>query len=451
MLVTFRPYQLEAERFGDARDSFGLFMDMRLGKSRVAIRCLKKPRPSKEPRYGAILLVNPLSVFESWQEQLEDEGEEFYDFRSSDKAVREKVLVRSFDKEPKRRRYFLTTYETLLRTPELAFMPWGGVILDESTYIKNPKAQITKLCLRGFREAHRRVVLTGLPNPESSLDVWTQAAFLKGQFMQSDNFWEWRSDNAKQEAYGYDWYLTKAAYKQMVKELKTLAFTMSRKKAGLNVEKVRVKRYVDLNSKQRRCLRALETDWEYKDWDTQYGTERNLWYRRVAGGFSPDGLEVWSTAKADELARIITTEFPRQPVVCWFAFRAELELAQRVLAYHKVKCSTILGGMGADRRKLEKRKVVTGETTVLLSTVDASTYGADFSVSDVAIYYSNQWSHETRKQTEDRILTVEDSGLLIIDIVARESADVDVADTIVGKSFTSRALRDSMIRRRQAA
>ena len=66
----------------------------------------------------------------------------------------------------------------------LAFLVGSGtvlndtIIVDESTCIKNPKAQQTKAVMKLAKQAERRWILNGTPITQGPLDLYSQCKFL---------------------------------------------------------------------------------------------------------------------------------------------------------------------------------------------------------------------------------------------------------------------------------
>ena len=71
------------------------------------------------------------------------------------------------------------------------------IAVDESTTIKNPKAQRTKNLLKlGVNTKYRRI-LTGCPIAQSPLDLYSQSAFLSKELLGYDSFYSFQNRYAK--------------------------------------------------------------------------------------------------------------------------------------------------------------------------------------------------------------------------------------------------------------
>src|SRR6476620_8990239 len=152
MAHTLFPHQEQALRYAQQRDHIALFMEMRLGKSVVAIRWA-------QPFHGRRLVVAPLSTLKGWEQELRDEGETDVVWLTGISARARASLVTTAA-----HRWHLINYEALRSWHDAPSIRWSCLIVDESTRIRNPKALITKMLTRKFFDVPHRAILTGLPN-----------------------------------------------------------------------------------------------------------------------------------------------------------------------------------------------------------------------------------------------------------------------------------------------
>jgi non-specific serine/threonine protein kinase len=144
--------------------------DMGTGKTIQTLAFLQSIS-EREPDAPASLLVMPRSLLFNWQREAERFTPELQVYVHADQG-------RSDDHEEfGAYDLVLTTYGTMLRDVELLRKyRFNYVILDESQAIKNPLAETSKAA-RLLRGAHR-LVLTGTPVENTTLELWSQFAFL---------------------------------------------------------------------------------------------------------------------------------------------------------------------------------------------------------------------------------------------------------------------------------
>ena len=150
------PQQQLAYDYAMPRARIALFMEMRLGKTLVAIRW------AVDSGLNRVLVVCPKSVIDTWVEALKTDLWADHEICILDDAKDKRVDHIELDAK-----WFIIGYESLLATPEIFTSPWCGIILDESTKIRNPQADITKLLMKHRDKFGYRACLSGLPAPES--------------------------------------------------------------------------------------------------------------------------------------------------------------------------------------------------------------------------------------------------------------------------------------------
>ncbi len=144
--------------------------DMGTGKTIQALAFLQSLY-ERDPMNPATLIVMPRSLLFNWQREAERFTPELKVYVHADQGRSEEATA--FGAHD----LVLTTYGTMLRDVQLLRQyEFSYVILDESQAIKNPLAETSKAA-RLLRGAHR-LVLTGTPIENSTLELWSQFAFL---------------------------------------------------------------------------------------------------------------------------------------------------------------------------------------------------------------------------------------------------------------------------------
>lgn len=144
--------------------------DMGTGKTIITLAFLQSLY-SAEPESHASLVVMPRSLLFNWQREAAKFTPNLSIYVQADQGRASDPS--DFD----RYNLVLTTYGTMLRDIELLRQyQFNYLILDESQAIKNPLAATSKAArlLRG----DQRLVLTGTPVENSTLELWSQFAFL---------------------------------------------------------------------------------------------------------------------------------------------------------------------------------------------------------------------------------------------------------------------------------
>lgn len=137
-------------------DGFALFLEQGLGKTYPVLFRLAELAATN--RIDSALVCCPKAVVASWEDKISQLDE------------KQRAALASIDFE-------ITTYELIWRRERTRNGSFDALVLDESHYIKNPKAKRTKQCLKLALKARYRYLLTGTPMSNGHLcDFWSQMA-----------------------------------------------------------------------------------------------------------------------------------------------------------------------------------------------------------------------------------------------------------------------------------
>ena len=338
-----------------------------------------------------------------------------------------------------RRGWYLINYEALRSNPAILTAPWDAIILDESTKIRSPRSQITKLITRHSDHITYKAILSGLPNPEDAADFFSQFQFLDGTFLGYDNYWAFRQRYFL--TVGFGWH-PKRGTRDLIKDaVGRRAFVLTRKQAGVGSEKVRQQRTVQLNGEQKKLLREMKKNFSVGGEETKWVPVVHTWMSHVAGGFHPKTKAMISDSKMRELEGLLTGELKDESVVVWFRFNHEIEAAYKWLKDRKVSVEFLHGAVANSKEKRPKvqERFQSGKTRVLLMQVKLGKYGWNLSRSSTAIYYSNSYEFEDRSQSEDRVVHLtKRNDCLYIDLVSEGTPDETVVEALTDKRMNAK-------------
>ena len=127
-----RLYQKKALYYINRAQHPALFLEMRLGKTLIAIRWIKS-----HPEIKRILVVSPYSAFYAWKKELRIEHEPTPIELIGDWTQRSIRLHTPH-------KWYLISKEGHLVLPSIRDTSWDCVILDESTFIKDNTTKVSK-------------------------------------------------------------------------------------------------------------------------------------------------------------------------------------------------------------------------------------------------------------------------------------------------------------------
>jgi SNF2 family DNA or RNA helicase len=153
--------------------------DMGLGKTVQTLALLQKERDNGVDNPS--LLIMPTSLIYNWKR----ESKKFtpllkiYDYTGTNRQ-KDTSLFEGYD-------LVVTSYGIIRRDiEELSPFYFNYVILDESQAIKNPSSNISK-AVREINSKHR-LILTGTPLENSTLDLWSQMSFVNPGLLGQQSF-----------------------------------------------------------------------------------------------------------------------------------------------------------------------------------------------------------------------------------------------------------------------
>jgi len=176
-MIPFHPheYQREAIRRIEEHPRYGLFLDMGLGKTVVALTAIQDLIYDVF-EISKVLIIAPKSVAEStWQDEARKWAHLYLSFSTvlGSRKDREAALRRDAD-------CYVINRENVVWLCEYYHydLPFDMLVVDESSSFKNPQAKRFKALRKASPSFSRVVILTGTPAPNTLMDLWAQIYLL---------------------------------------------------------------------------------------------------------------------------------------------------------------------------------------------------------------------------------------------------------------------------------
>jgi len=441
--MLFLPHQQKAFDWSKYRTSIPLWMAMRLGKTRVAIRWFERRAHCRH-----ILVVAPLSTLSSWTSELLLLGVALKDICQLTGTARQRE--RAFEAKPDAK-WFLINWEGLAQRglgktatghkkqaqpTRWAALDWDGVCLDESTRIKSATTNTTKVTLKWLSRARYKCCLSGLPNPEGPENFVTQMTFLFGEFMGCRDFWVWRSKYMRPAGPAY--LLRPGVAGHVIREVHERSFVMSMKDAGIGSKLIRQRRDVVLPPKVLKAHRLALQHLEVGHLLTNNILHALTWASQLAGGCFPHDDSLQHRAKVRELVRLAKGELAREPLIVAAQYSAELHAAEQALNDANITTVLVKGGEVAKRAgRLDAFRA--GKVRALVCQPKVLQMGIDLSAASTTINLSRHHSYEVNAQFDARTEhPMKQVPRLAIDIVATGTVDEAKIAALSNKETTAR-------------
>ncbi len=119
--------------------------------------------------------------------------------------------------------------------------------------------------------------------------------------------------------------------------------------------------------------------------------------------------------------------------IIWCKYTHEIEMISEVLTQAGYESARLYGGLTVKERERELEMFKT-DAEFLVANKGCGAFGLNLQFANYAIYYSNDWSWETRSQSEDRIhRTGQTQNVHIIDLICENTIDERIYTSLMNK------------------
>ncbi len=484
-----RQCQVEALARMEGKQAFALHMAMRTGKSKVIIDDFGRLESSNH--VDDLLIVATGGSYRTWEGQLKEHAPEsllnrlkifIWDSRKMKTAGKLSELAAfSITDKP---RCFIINIEAL-STMKLAKSCVANfvaarrcmVAIDESTSIRNHKAKRTKFVLNTLGNAAYRRTLTGLPNPKSPLDLYSQFLFLDKNIIGYDNYTLFETRYADIErvcfvpkriltarlksAVGGDTFINgfgrmhvddmsqqdllkemerRRIYVQQVKKIKGFKNQEElRDKIAPHVfrktledcydlpPKIYMRRDVELTNEQRRVYGEMQAFYTTQLEDEEHVTAANvitcmLKLHQILCGHVKNEAGMIMEVPTNRTASLLELleEFDGKAII-WCSYDYDVKRISEALGE---SCARFWGGNKNTREEDERRFLNDPSCRFMVATPAAGGKGRTWINADMVVYYSNSHDLEHRLQSEERAQGVgKVNSVVYVDMVATDTVD----------------------------
>lgn len=451
-----RPKQMEALEKTYGLHAVALFMDMRTGKTKVAIDWACAMRI--EGKIDRVLLICPLGLRKNWKREFIKDAPIPIDAFLLD-ASKPKDFER-WVTTPHDFKWLLVGVESLSAGKAIEFCKRFALTstrllaaVDESSKIKNHSATCAENAVSLARMSEARMIMTGTPLAKNPLDLYMQYEFLDPDIIGLGDYYSFRARYAEMGGYENREVIGYNNLDELIELVSPYTFQV-RQHEVFDSSKTRVLREVQMSTEQRRLYKELKTksrlgllgsDLELV---VQNVLEKTLRLQEIAGGFvsyqhTEEELaklrEVWGPAK--KLPRTYRVPIPGKnpkiqevlncaeeyegPTIIWCAFKDEIYAVCAALRekYGKDQVVELHGDIGEEQRDInvyelfQKRKA-----RFCVGNAATGGMGLTMDVADNIFYFSNTHNFINREQSEERG-TAEGKNTLIVDICCESSVD----------------------------
>lgn len=317
------------------------------------------------------------------------------------------------------------------------------LVLDESIFVKNPKARQSKACFELRKVCKRATLLNGTPISNNPLDLYAQLACLDKSILGFKNFFAFRNHHAKMGGYLGKQVIGFVNVEEMQAKIKPFVLRRLKKDCLDLLPKLYTQIEVPLTPKSWKIYKDMKEEmvaWlgEKQVASASQAAVKGLRLAQITSGFLggiqsvavPEGQDFVLLGDdekityeppmeiGDEKLKAIINDWLEAKLeydrafrcIIWCRFRAELNRFYDVLTsgnrYQDIIVHKIQGGQSRGDREAAKREFQAGDErrgAILLGNPQAGGFGLTLTRGHSVVYASNDYNLLTRLQSEDRV------------------------------------------------
>lgn len=440
------PYQLQAFLTIKDLDYSSIFHEQGLGKTKIAVDLMLYWLKHRD--IDTVLIVTKKQLVNNWKNELDvhtyikpqilssNRIDNFYVFNSAAKVIIANFEVFSTDKE--RMKLFLKCRNV-------------AIIIDESTKLKNPTAQLTKNFFELADLFKIRTIMTGTPVANRPYDIWSQIYFLdKGRSLGAD-FADFKRRTDLSNKLAHD----DAARKSFESTVATIfdkisAFTVRETKNSCAItlpQKMYESVFTHFEPTQHRMYQTvlhelkieIERDEEVITDDDSVALKRLLRLLQITS--NPKLLNKTYTAisgKEQELtSRLEKICSARDKCIVWSNFIENIDyFFYKFKRYNPCK---IHGSMPIEDRNASVTKFITDSSCmVLFATPQAAKEGLTLTVANHVVFFDRGFNLDDYLQAQDRIHRIsQKKTCYIYNFITRNSIDEWIDNLLQAKHYAA--------------
>ena len=425
-------YQLEAVDAVKDLEYAAIFHEQGLGKTKVAIDLIVYWLSHR--LLDTALIVVKKGLLDNWQRELASHSQliprvltnnrsgNFYVFNSPARVMLAHYEAVKAEKE--RMHLFLRTRNV-------------GVILDESTKIKNPDAALTRTFLDLAPQFTKRVIMSGTPVSNRPHDIWSQIKFLDNGASLGDDFGEFKGAvNLSNDLAGVE-----SRQKALEIQLQRIFHSIS----GFAVRETKASAEISLPEK---VVHSVVTEWEPRQRELYRQVSESLraiifrdgqlvadesdvvlkrLLRLVQVTSNPNLIDASyqvEPGKLETLLELVSSIVKDgEKCIVWTSFVENVRWLSRILRRHNPQ---LVHGMLSTSEQTVAIRTFLDEPSakVFIATPGSAKEGLTLTVANHVIFYDRLFSLDDYLQAQDRIHRISQDRICHVhNLIMRDSID----------------------------
>lgn len=405
------PYQMQAVETIKDKEYSAIFHEQGLGKTKIAIDLLLYWLTKRD--IDTVMIVTKKQLVKNWEDEFKIHTHIRTKTLSNNKNDNYYVLNSPV-------KVIITNFETISTDKEriMLFLKCRnvGIIIDESTKLKNPEAKLTQDFFDVAPLFKIRTIMTGTPVANRPYDIWAQVFFLDFGKSLGEDFQEFKkytdlsndlkNNNEKQHKF-------EDAVAGIFEKIEEFSVRETKNSCGIQLpQKEYVTEYVDFEPTQKvmyeSVLKDLEIEMKQDDTvvidDDSAVLKRLLRLTQIASNprlidDNYEGISAKEHVLDDLLEQIIEKG---EKCIVWSNYIGNVEYFGR--KYVRYGARKIHGSLGIEERNKSVEMFKTDiNCKVLFATPQAAKEGLTLTVANHVIFYDRGFNLDDYLQAQDRI------------------------------------------------
>ena len=441
---TPRPYQLEAMKFLISRPHAGLFLDMGLGKTSIALSVIETLK--KKNGGIRVLLIAPIrTLYTVWPEEIDKWGFDLsYVNCHVDEYGREGIYKYESNI------YGINPEGTLPLLKELRFHSemFDLLMIDESSLYKTYNTQRFKLLRNHLHRFGKRWILTGTPAPNGLIDIWSQVFVIDRGKALGEYITRFRNAFCVPDWNGYDYRLAPGADKEIYRRIQPYVLRMDAKDHLDMPPLVNNRISVKLPAEAMRQYKEMEQTFLLRLGDDVIMSPNTAAVgtrcRQIANGgiYLPSGEAQHLHDAKDQALREVVDGLQGRQAIIFYEFKHDVE---RI----KLTLDSMTGVICMDPTPANVKLFQQGKLQLLLGHPSSMGYGLNLQEHcSTVIWYGIPWDLGAYDQAIARVWrSGQKQKVIVHHLVAEDTLDEVVLKTLEGKARDQKTLLNAMKRR----
>ena len=427
--LNYRPFQKAGINWIEEKKNVLIGDEMGLGKTVEALGFL-----NLHPENRPVLIICPASVKYNWETEANKwvlKNNKIY------------VIKNGKDNIPDDANIVIINYSLVIKhTEALKEKKFQVIIMDESHYIKNKKAQRTQAILEIAKNIPIKIAMTGTPILNRPIELLTTLKLLDPATF-SDWYWYVTTFcNGYRSKWG--WNVSGASNLEQLNNLLRSTVMIRRMKADVLTElpnKTRTLIPLDTTLSEEYKSIAHNIYNKIKEYQKNKSKEdknvkiKTSYSSIIFSEVEKLRQEIFENKKEMVLDFILDVLDNKNKLVIFTYYRKSFAYIKSELEKRGIKCVGIIGGMGAkERQEVVKKFQEDDSIQVFIGSIKATAEGITLTKADTVVFTELDWTPSKLKQAEDRLHRISQTNAVnVYYLLAKNSIDMSMYDRIEQK------------------